>query len=295
MPLDEVTNAPIVETASAAPAPSTTEISNSAAPAVEAASAAPVVTTTPAQEVVKTAESAPVITPTPGAEEKPAEAAKPSTILGAEPPKAEEKPVAEAAKPSGEKKPAEAAKPGEQKAEGSQSAEPAPLPTYDEFKLPEGISLKPELVGDFTKLLGAFENGPKDHASTQALGQQLVDKHVSLVKEGVDKIHEAYAATWEKQKTDWLQEFKDDPEIGGNRQDTTVTAAHKFINTHGGTPEEQTEFRQLMEKTGLGNNKVMIRMLAKASKNMAEGRMNPGTKPIKETKSKTQTLYGKSA
>lgn len=298
---DEVVK-PITETAPAAVAPATSQESPiSAAPAVEAAPAAPAVTTTPAQEPVKTAETAPESSPTPGAEDKPAAAAA-ATLLGAEPAKpAEEKP-ADAAKPAVEKpaddktKPAADAKPADaKKDEGSQSAEPAPLPAYEEFKLPEGVTLKPELVGDFTKILGAFENGPKDHVSTQAFGQALVDKHVSLVKEGIEKVHESYKQTWEKQKTDWLQEFKDDPVLGGNRQDTTVSAAHKFINTHGGSPEEQAEFRSLMEKTGLGNNKIMIRVLANASKNMAEGRMNPGAKPVKEAKNKTQTLYGKSA
>lgn len=286
--VDEIVAAPTPETAPAAAAPASTEVPNSAAPAVEPASAAPVVTTTPAQEPVKPAESAPVSTPTPGAEEKPAaEAAKPSTILGAEPPKEEVKPAADA-----DAKPAEA-KPGEpKKDEGSQSADPAPLPTYEEFKLPEGVSLKTELVGGFTKLLGEYETGPKDHASTQEFGQKLVDQHVALVKEGQEKLHEAYAASWEKQKIDWLQEFKDDPEIGGNRQETTAASANKFISTHGGTEAHQAEFRQLMESTGMGNNKIMIRMLANAAQNMAEGRMTPGTKPIKETKNKTQTLYG---
>lgn len=289
--VDEVVKPPITETAPAAAAPATpSDIPNSAAPAVEAAPAAPA--SVPAQEPVKTAESpAPVSTPTPGAAEKPAEPAAPTTILGAEPPKAEVKP---GEKPATETKPAEGDKPAgdKPKEEGSQSAEPAPLPAYEEFKLPEGVTLKPELVGDFTKLLGEFENGVKDHASMQDFGQKLVDKHVALVKEGVEKLHAAYQQTWEKQKTDWLQEFKDDPELGGNRQDTTVSAALKFISTHGGNETEQAEFRQLMEKTGLGNNKVMIRLLAKASKNMAEGRMNPAQTPIKEKQSKTQTLYG---
>lgn len=284
--VDEVIISTPSETAPAAVATPTPIEQNSAASTVEA-TPTPVETTTPAPEVTP-AESAPASPPTPGAEEKPAEA-KSTTLLGAEPAKAEEAPKTEA-------KPAEEAKPADtQKAEGSQSDEPASLPTYEEFKLPEGVSFQAELVGDFTKILGELENGPKTHEAMQEFGQKLVDKHVSLVKEGIEKVHQSYAATWEKQKTDWLDDFKNDPEIGGNRQDTTVSSAQKFINTHGGNEAEQTEFRQLMEKTGLGNNKVMIRLLAKASQNMAEGRMNPAQTPIKESKLKTTTLYGKSA
>lgn len=292
--VDEIVAAPTPETAPAAAAHASTEVPNSAAPAVEPASAAPVVTTTPAQEPVKPAESAPVSTPTPGAEEKPAAEAKPSTILGAEPPKEEAKPAADGTKPA-DAKPAEV-KPGEpKKDEASQSAEPAPLPIYEPWTLPDGIKLDDTQAGEFNKLLGEFQASTKaETAAVQKFGQELVSRHVAEVKESIERTHKTYQAAWLKQAEDWKQAFISDPEIGGNRQETTVAAANEFIVTHGGTPAHQTEFRALMQQTGLGNHPAMIRILANAknSPEFTEGKPLAGA-PVVAKQSKSQKFYGK--
>jgi hypothetical protein len=258
------------------------------APAVEAPAAAPVV------------ETAPVVTPeAPVVTEVVAEPVKTETVLGAEPPKAAE-PVVE--KPAEEKKVeikpvTEGEKPlEEKKAEGDQSVEPAPLPAYEEFKLPEGITITDtERLSDFTKTLAEFETVTKaDHAEVQKFGQQLVDKHIAAVQKGVERMQELNIQAWEKQKSDWKESFINDPEIGGNRQETTVSAAREFITTHGGTPEQQTEFRKLMESSGVGNHPAMIRMLANAMKAKAEGSPLPATKPMPESSSKVTKRYGSS-
>lgn len=195
-------------------------------------------------------------------------------------------PVAEAIKTE-EVKPKE----GETK-----SDEPAPAPVYDTFTLPEGITLDPERVSKFTEILSELEVKSKaDHALVQEFGQKAVDFHVSEIQKAVENVTKLYSTTWDRQKTEWKDNFLKDPELGGNRFQTTVDAALSFIRTHGGTAEQQTEFRNLMETSGLGNHLAMIRLLANAGRAMSEGKPLAASKPVSEPKSKTQTLYGRSA
>lgn len=183
----------------------------------------------------------------------------------------------------------------ETKTEG-QSAEPAPPPVYDPFTLPEGITLDTERVGKFTEIMSELELGGKiSHDLVQQFGQKAVDLHISEVKKATEDLTKKYLEVWDKQKLDWKDTFLKDPELGGNRFQTTVDSALTFIRTHGGTPEQQTEFKNLMETSGLGNHPAMIRLLANAGRTMAEGKPLAASKPVPATKSKVETMYGKSA
>lgn len=241
---------------------------------VEAASVAPV----PAAPV-----EAPVVAqlteaaPAPEAAPEPAPA--PTTVLG-EALKPAEAPV--------EPAPAEAPEAAPQVVEG-QSEEPAPPPTFEPFTLPEGVTVAPEQLTDFTGLLGQFETESKaDHAKMQALGQQLLDRHLAAVQ----RIQQAQLDAWESQKVAWKDAFMADPELGGPRAQTTVDSALQFIRTHGGTEAEQAEFAQLMNTSGLGNHPAMIRMLARAGRAMSEGRPLVASAPPKAPTSRTEKLYG---
>jgi hypothetical protein len=174
-----------------------------------------------------------------------------------------------------------------------QSDTPAPPPTYEPFTVPEGQTLQPERIGEFTNLLSEFETNTKaDHAAVQVFGQQLIDRHVAEVQRAVMDVHKANMTAWDAQKTAWKDQFIADPELGGNRMQTTVDAAIGFIRTHGGTEAQQAEFQSLMNESGLGNHPVMIRLLAKAGAAMSEGRPLAATTPAAAPKSKTQKLYG---
>lgn len=180
--------------------------------------------------------------------------------------------------------------------DGGQSDEPAPLPIYDPFIAPEGITLDKDRVGKFTELLSDLElKGKADHALVQEFGQKAVDFHIAEVKQAVENVTNLYKQTWERQKNEWKETFLKDPEIGGNRFQTTVDSALTFIRTHGGTTEQQAEFRNLMETSGLGNHPAMIRILASAGKAMSEGRPLAANQPVLPSKSKVSTLYGKGA
>jgi len=254
-------------------------------PSSEAASSAPAVVTesSPATTVLGHAPEA-----KPDAEPAKAEPA-PEVEAPAEAPK-EESP-----KDPKEKEVVEPKDAPTEETPSDQSEEPAPLPEYDAFKLPEGISVDEERMGEFTKMLAEFETMKADHAGFQEFGQKLVDRHIAEVQSALERQTEAYTAAWEKQKNEWRDAFVNDPEIGGNRQDTTVRSALEFIKTHGGTKEQQAEFHAIMESSGLGNHPAMIRLLANAMDAKREGTPVPAGKPASGARSRVATRYGNSS
>lgn len=264
----------------------------------------PINASTPIVESVQTPIVAPVVTSTPAVETP--------SVTSVEAPIAVVAPVTPVVKPAEtvigaelDKKPVETPKetpvvtpegqvPEVKQTEGGQSDEPAPPPKYEAFKLPEGITLEPERVNKFTEILSKLETKAKvDHNFAQEFGQEAVDFHISEMKNQAEFIQKSQIEAWETQKVNWKNEIINDPELGGNRLQTTVDSALNFIRTHGGSPEEQVEFRNLMETSGLGNNRIMIRLLAKAGRAMSEGTPLAAPKPVADAKSKTETLYGR--
>lgn len=177
--------------------------------------------------------------------------------------------------------------------EASQSDEPAPLPTFEPWAFPEGITVDTAQIGEINKIFGEFENSTKvDHKVLQGLGQQLIDRHISGVQAATDNLAAAYEKVWKDQTKSWFEAFVKDPEIGGNRQATTTAAAREFIRKHGGTPEQQAEIRTLMQKTGIGNHPAVIRLFAKATANLSEGKPIPASAPPSAPQSRKNKFYG---
>lgn len=259
---------------------------------------APVEAVTPVSAVAAESADAKADAPVAVAETKPADIPAPDTVLGAAPvlkdPAAEaakDKEIAPAAK--AEDKPAA----GLQKEEGGQSGEPAQLPAYEAFTLPEGLTLDDAKLGEFTKDLGEFEREAGiDHAKMQAFGQRLMDRYVAESRDAINRLNEHYTASWEKQKNDWKAAAEKDPEIGGNRWETTIGDALSAI-ARVGTDAQQKEFRGVMETTGLGNHPALIRHLAYLNQAIARyetetAKPLPGIKPAAAAQSKVQKRYG---
>ncbi len=196
-----------------------------------------------------------------------------------------------------------------QEEEATQSDEPAPLPTYEAFTLPDDVKFEDEKLSEFTGILAEIELAKGDHAKMQETGQKLLDRHIAEVKNTVDRLNQYYVDTWEKQKTDWKDAFENDPEIGGNRKDTTVKAAVAAL-TEGASlsddkavrESQQKEVRDLMESTGLGNHPALIRTFNNLNTIISDLRAKyesengvrplPASKPESQSRSKVQTRYG---
>lgn len=218
-------------------------------------------------EVAPSSVETPVVAPaeTPAIETPAVTPEAPTETPAAETPAAEPTPTPEVAKPetllAGDKKPSEAAeKPSEEKPAEITAEEPVKveLPTFEAFKLPEGVQLEEKGLSEFTNELAEFESTTKaDHAAIHALGQKMVDKYVAEQQRQWESLNNA----WTKTKNDWKDSFLKDPEFA-NRTDTVVNSAIDAIGVYGGDAKQQDEFRSLMESTGVGNHPAMIRLLS---------------------------------
>jgi len=133
-------------------------------------------------------------------------------------------------------------------------------PVY-EFKLPENVTLDKEPMDAFTKLLGEIETGKLDHAGLQEKGQALIEMHTKSLSDSINRLNDYYAQIHEKQKNDWFETFKKDPEIGGEKVESTVKAVRNAIDSFGGNPEQITELRTEMKNSGYGNHPALIRLI----------------------------------
>ena len=253
-----------------------------AAPSV--AVEAPVVTEAPVISEAATTTESPAVTEAPITETPPATE---STILG----DADEGKVAEAKTeaPVTETPPA-----------NPETSAEVVLPTYENFTLPENYNLDPEVKTEFTKVLGELETaaGKLDHAGYQAAGQKLIEMGVKNVQDSINRLNEYYSQFHENQKKTWLESFKADPEMGGDKLQKTISTIRSSIEQYGGTAEQVSEFRKLMNDTGVGNNpavtRIIYNMQQKINKYETEtgNKMLPAQKPAPMKVKHYQQFYG---
>lgn len=270
---------PVVsDSVSASPSASPTETILSQAPSVvDAVVTAPTETIAPVAEVSPTAEVKPT-------EDKPAVDVVPNILGGDNVPKEDIK----ADVPKTDDK--------------SPVAEPViELPTYEEFKLPENFTADKEGITSFSKILGEMElNASKlDHAAFQENGQKLIDLGTKAIETSVNRLNDYYVTLHEKQKNDWFESLKTDPELGRNRIDTTISTVQTAVKNFGGTEDQVAEFRQLMNETGVTNNPSLIRLInnmqQRINKYETESddsgtRIRPAARPV-PTKVKPHELF----
>lgn len=235
--------APIAAPAVSSPVP--------AAPAVEPSSA-PQPTPAPAEKP-PTPEPAPAATPEPT---KP-EAEKPSSLL------AEAATKAEPQKPEAGKE-GEAAKP---------PVAEVPLPKYEALKLPEGVKFDDNRIGDFDSLVGKFENATHaDHAAVQAFRQELADFYVKEAQAANARMAELQRDQWSRTREAWKDEFRKDPAIGGNRQETTIARCGQMLEAYGAAVgmDRKAALIQAFGVTGMGDHPEMIRFVNWAASKKTE-------------------------
>ena len=210
-------------------------------------------------------------------------AADASKREGAEPAKdAKDTPPA---KPGGDAKPSEDgakpddAKPAEAKPDAAAEAkpdgadtktetkealatEPPAPPTYDAYTLPENATLDNERVGAFNAILGQFELDSKaDHARVQALGQSLVDFYHTEVQRIGEQVMQHQRDVWNRHNETLINELKSDPELGGNRIQTTLGNAKYVLEQFGGSADEQKALLAELDNAGVSNSRRFIALL----------------------------------
>ncbi|OPA84284.1 hypothetical protein BFW86_24380 [Pseudomonas fluorescens] len=133
---------------------------------------------------------------------------------------------------------------------------------YDDFKLPEGMEMDADVLGEF-KGLAKELNIPQDKA------QKLIDFQTQLAA----KQAETYQAAVTKQAQDWAASIKSDPEVGGENYDKSVESAIKVIQSFG-----DPALTELLNTTGLGNNPALFKFCHRISSAISEDKfVMPGS------------------
>lgn len=138
---------------------------------------------------------------------------------------------------------------------------PAGPPETYEIKPPEGM----ELDGD---ALALAEPVFRDLGLTNDQAQKLTDAYVQISAQAGTRAVEAQQTEIATQRKAWLDEAKADPEIGGAQWDASLETAGKALDRLGAPAGSQ--FRELLNATGLGNHPDMVRMFVKIGKSVGE-------------------------
>ena len=138
-------------------------------------------------------------------------------------------------------------------------APPAPI-KYDAFKLPDGIKLDDKELGKFTELAGKAQI-PQDVA------QSLVDLYVAERQNDVTQAAANQRKVWDTLNDTWKTELRNDPELGGNRLETSLSLAKAVVEEYL-FPAEQAEYMAHMRNNGMGNYKLHVKLLHNIGKAM---------------------------
>lgn len=126
--------------------------------------------------------------------------------------------------------------------------------TYADFSLPEGMQLDEALLSEATPLF-------KELGLTQEQAQKLVDFQAKQIQAGSQSQIDAFNQV----KNQWLDDTKNDKEIGGDKFDENVKVAQLAVSKYG-TPE----LKQMLEDHGIGNHPEVVRFMVKVGREMAE-------------------------
>jgi hypothetical protein len=137
---------------------------------------------------------------------------------------------------------------------------PAVPEKYEDFKLPDGVKLDTELMGEF----GATA---KELGLTQEQAQRVADLGAKLSQKNAAAVNDAV----EQAKTEWIAQSKTDKEIGGEKFDANAAEAKAVFDAFG-TPE----LGKLLVDSGLGNHPEMLRWAYRVSKQISPDKIHTG-------------------
>lgn len=140
---------------------------------------------------------------------------------------------------------------------------PPALPVYEAPKLPEGQKLDEKLLGAFDKKVGEFELAHKvDHAAMQAFRQEVINDYIAEVGRIGEQVSQHQRDVWNRLNETRINELKADPQLGGNRIETTLGNAKYALETFGGlTKPETQELLAIMDNGGVSNSRLMVKFL----------------------------------
>lgn len=141
--------------------------------------------------------------------------------------------------------------------------EPAPEPplTYEGLKWPGDVAPEGEAFKPYAEVFGK-------HKVSQEAVQEIIELYAGQQQRQVEALRSQY----DEVRAGWVDQFKNDPEIGKNRSDTTLMRAAEIRDRFGGTKAQVQELKDVLGMTGAGDHPAVIRLLNNVAKALGEGR-----------------------
>lgn len=128
------------------------------------------------------------------------------------------------------------------------------IPEAYELTLPEGMALDADLLGEATPVF-------KEIGLTNEAANKLMPFAAKLLEKSRTSFETQMLEAGSAQRKAWLDEAKSAEDIGGPKWDATLGVAAKGLDAMGF--KAGTQFRALLNDSGLGNHPDMIRAFAK--------------------------------
>ncbi len=146
---------------------------------------------------------------------------------------------------------------------------------YADYKVPEGFKLDDKVKAEADTLF-------KGLGLNQEQAQSLIDLYTSKASEASQEPYKAY----QKLTDEWRTAAMDHPDLRGKLgpgQEVNVRIAKALDSL--GDPKLASDFKELMDLTGAGNNQAFIRVIDKFAQKITEGTHVAGNGPTKEGQS----------
>ena len=191
---------------------------------------------------------------------------------------------------------------GEQPKEGEPSKEPektqpAVLPQYKEFQLPDNIVNDTAKVSEFTKLLGEHELSAytNPHQAFEELGQRMIDIHCREMSALQEKLLKDYQTQgydhYQETRANWRKSAMEDLEFGGRKFKENLQLANGVIQRYGGNASEKTELIKALDYTGAADHPSVVKFFMRMGVALREGQ--PKEQPIKGPAQQKQSVASK--
>lgn len=144
---------------------------------------------------------------------------------------------------------------------------------YEEFKLPDGVTLDPGTLTEFQEMAKTLE-------LSQEGAQGVVDLQVKLTQKAAEQL----AA----ERKEWVKAIKADEDFGGGKFKESTELARRAMGAFG-----SKELRGLLDATGFGDHPEMFRLMVNVGRKMGEAEFVEGkSKPGKGDSTVEKRMFG---
>lgn len=150
----------------------------------------------------------------------------------------------------------------------------------DAFKgfIPQDYQLDEGLANEFLSLVNSG-------ASRAA----IAEGSVKLFMKAQEATEVAIVNGWQQTQSEWTNALKNDPEVGGEKLETSLATAKELIRTYGGQGAQELE--GLLDLTGLGNNVHVVKLLNALAAAVPKEGTPVGGDPTPTDKTRAQKLF----